>query len=247
MKTRDKWVVVLLIAALPAVASGLEDPALFSIHADPSDLRPGETVTVWIDVTLTADWHIYSATTPPGGPYPTEIHLEEEGRFRQVGPIIQPPPLKEHDPNFDMEVEYYGKAVRFGVRADVTDAVPSGQTRLRGRVTYMLCNATSCLPPTTYTFEVPLQIVSGTPRPGYVTNLAPAPGASPAQEPEQFDGLGSIADVERAVSGGLGAFLYLAFSMGFLALLTPCVFPMVPITVSFFTKQETRSRAESVR
>lgn len=250
MKTRDKCVVALLIAvlgsALPAVASGLEDPALFSIHADPSDPRPGETVTVWIDVTLTADWHIYSTTTPPGGPYPTEIRLEGEGRFRQVGPIIQPPPLKEHDPNFDMQVEYYGKAVRFGVRADVTDAAPSGQTRLGGRITYMLCNPISCLPPTTHAFEVPLQIASGTPRPRYVTNLAPAPDASSAQKPDLFDGLGSIADVERAVSGGLGAFLYLAFSMGFLALLTPCVFPMVPITVSFFTKQETQSRAESI-
>ncbi len=249
MKKYYTWIVALLIAtltsALPAAVPGPEDnkgPAFFSIHADPSDLRPGETVTVWIDVTLTEDWHIYSTTLPPGGPYPTEIRLEGSDDFRQVGPVIQPPPVKAYDPNFEIEVEYYPKEVRFGVRAEVSGA--AGQTRLKGLITYMLCNATSCLPPTTHTFELPLQIAAGAPRPQYVTGLPPA--ASTAPDTEQFGGLGSVADVERAVSGGLGAFLYLAFTMGFLALLTPCVFPMVPITVSFFTKQENRSRADSV-
>lgn len=230
------WMV--LVLSLPAM--GQEDPASFSVRAEPVEVRVGETVTVWIDVTLTADWHIYSTTTPPGGPYPTEIVLE--GGFQQVGEVIQPPPVKELDPNFEMVVEYYGKSVRFGVQAKVMEA-NLGETRVKGEVIYMLCNESQCLPPDTYVFEAPVQVVAGPPRTAYMSALAPASGPV---DTEMLDGTGSIEDVDRALSQGLGAFLYLSLSMGFLALLTPCVFPMVPITVSFFTKQETQSRGESL-
>ena len=240
MKLNATWIAALLTALVSGHPAAGQDAVRFSVHAEPTEVRPGETVTVWIDATLTDDWHIYSVTTPPGGPLPTEIHLGGEGGFRQGGPILQPPPLKEYDPNFEMVVEYYGKEVRFGVRAEVTEGALQGETRLGGNITYMLCNATSCLPPTTHAFEAPVRVVAGPPRPDYVASLGPPPEAEP------LDGTGSTADVDRAVSEGLVAFLTLSFTMGFLALLTPCVFPMVPITVSFFTKQETQTRAESV-
>ncbi|MCZ6632287.1 MAG: hypothetical protein O7G87_02715, partial [bacterium] len=73
-----------MVLALSLPAMGQEDPASFSVRAEPVEVRVGETVTVWIDVTLNADWHIYSATTPPGGPYPTEIVLAKEDGFQQV-------------------------------------------------------------------------------------------------------------------------------------------------------------------
>ena len=118
-----------------------------------------------------------------------------------------------------------------------------GETAVKGEVIYMLCNESQCLPPNTYVFEAPVQIVAGPPRAAYLSALAPV---SVPVDTEMLDGTGSIEDVDRALSQGLGAFLYLSFTMGFLALLTPCVFPMVPITVSFFTKQETQSRRESL-
>jgi thiol:disulfide interchange protein len=230
----------LLASAKPIAA---KDPVTFTIAAEPSRAIPGETITIWIDAVLSDDWHIYSTTTPPGGPYPTEIKLANQKGFQQSGAILQPEPKKEHDPNFDMVVEYYGEQVRFGLETRVSDSAELGERSIRGTITYMLCNDVSCLPPTPYEFIVPIHLTEGIPREQYIKSMSALPEETEQQE---FYGLGSIADVDRAVSEGLASFLYLAFTMGFLALLTPCVFPMVPITVSFFTKQESQSRAESV-
>ncbi len=225
------WMVLQSSAALA------QNEASFGVTVEPKAARVGEAVAVWIDVDLSDDWHIYSATTPPGGPYPTEIALSGEA-FRQVGAVIQPKPIVEYDPNFEMNVEYYHPKVRFGVRAEVGEGMP-GERVLTGEVIYMLCNATQCLPPNTYTFEIPVMVEAGPARAEYVFSAVETPAVP-------LDGTGSVADVERAITEGLSAFLYLSLWMGFLALLTPCVFPMIPITVSFFTKQETQSRRESV-
>ena len=231
------FAVVFIFLALQHGTVMAADEARFEVTAEPKVARIGEAITVWIDVVLSDDWHIYSATTPPGGPFPTEILLSGKG-FEQVGPVIQPDPIVEHDPNFEMNVEYYNKSVRFGVRAEVKEEV-AGQKALSGEVMYMLCNATQCLPPDTHVFDLPVMIESGAARSEYVFASVTTP-----QVP--LDGTGSVEDVDRAITQGLGAFLYLSFTMGLLALLTPCVFPMIPITVSFFTKQETQSRSESI-
>ena len=255
MKTRVAWLtwlcIVACLAAVLSADSGLQAqpagrPASFSVHAEPSPARPGETVTLWIDVTLAEDWHIYATTTPPGGPIPTDIHLEASGDLRPVGRPIQPPPIRAHDPNFDMAVEYYGGAVRFGAQAELNADLAPGETLITGSITYMLCNAISCLPPSTHTFDIPLQIGSGPPRPQHITDRSASTLPAQVSPTEPLDGQGSIVDVERAFSQGLSAFLYLSFTMGLLALLTPCVFPMVPITVSFFTKQKAQNRRDSV-
>ena len=231
------FVAVCVLMVLQSSAALAQNEASFGVTVAPKTARVGEAVAVWIDVDLSDDWHIYSATTPPGGPYPTEFVLSGEG-FRQVGAVIQPRPIVEYDPNFEMNVEYYHPKVRFGVRAEVGEGM-LGERVLTGEVIYMLCNATQCLPPNTYAFEIPVMVEAGPARAEYVFSAVEAPAVP-------LDGTGSVADVERAITEGLSAFLYLSLWMGFLALLTPCVFPMIPITVSFFTKQETQSRRESV-
>jgi len=142
-----------------------------------------------------------------------------------------------------MVVEYYGERVKFGLQVLVEDSAAPGTRDLVGTITYMLCNEVSCLPPTPYEFQVRVQLTEGAPRDQYVSDAS----INKNTPPVVFHGLGSIADVDQAVSEGLMSFLYLAFTMGFLALLTPCVFPMVPITVSFFTKQESQNRGESLK
>ena len=227
-----------VLMALQIGDARAQNEASFGISVEPKVARIGEAVAVWIDVSLSDDWHIYSTTLPPGGPIPTEIVLSGAG-FRQVGQAIQPEPIVERDPNFDMDVEYYHTEVRFGMRAEVVEGAPGVKT-LSGEITYMLCNATQCLPPETHVFEVPVTVEAGPARDEYTFSAVATPDDVP------LDGTGSVADVGRAITQGLGAFLYLSLSMGFLALLTPCVFPMIPITVSFFTKQEIQSKRESI-
>ncbi len=233
---------LLLILGSARPAPGKE-PVSFQIEADPTMAFPGEAVTIWINAVMSDDWHIYSTTTPAGGPVPTQIQLQSGKNFQQVGRVLQPEPKKEYDPNFDMVVEYYGDQVKFGVQFTVSDTPALGTHGIEGTIIYMLCNELSCLPPTPYTFTVPIQLTEGSPRPQYTIRV---PALTPKPGKQEFHGLDSITDVDRAVSEGISSFLYLAFTMGFLALLTPCVFPMVPITVSFFTKQQSQTRAESL-
>ena len=226
--------VAFTLLVLYATSASAQDPAQFKTTIDPVPVRPGEAATLWLDVSLTGDWHIYSATTPPGGPFPTEIKLHS-GPLTQIGPIIQPNPIREHDPNFDIQVEYFARSVRFGIRGLVSAGADAGATEAAVEITYMLCNESVCLPPTTETITVPVYIESGSSRSAYTfTQNKPA---SPGEPDELLVGTGSISDIDTALSQGIRAFLCLSFSMGLLALLTPCVFPMVPITVSFFTKQ----------
>lgn len=215
-------------------STAAQNPAHFVVSIDPKVIHPGETATVWVDVTLDDDWHIYSTTTPPGGPFPTEIALEK-GQLIQVGSVIQPEPVTEHDPNFDLIVEYYGKSVRFGVQARLLEDAPAGPLDVAGGITYMLCNESVCLPPITESFVVSARIAQGPIREAYT--FAQVGPIARDDVDDILAGTGSIVEVDRALSQGLWTFLYLSFTMGFLALLTPCVFPMVPITVSFFTKQ----------
>jgi thiol:disulfide interchange protein len=247
-RPRAHFLALFILVAATSISIFAQEPVHFKVSADPAAIRPGETVTLWIDVELVDDWHIYSATTPPGGPFPTEILLDD-GLLTQVGAVIQPDPVVEHDPNFDLQVEYYGKSVRFGIMATHPPEYAEPQVNAAGGITYMLCNESACLPPTTYAFNVAVNVEQGPPRDIYVSNQTAATAVE-TEEEDILSGTGSIVEVDDALAQGLGAFLYLSFSMGLLALLTPCVFPMVPITVSFFTKQSEGdtppSRSESV-
>lgn len=221
-------------------SGGSQDLVRFSVYAEPVEVRVGETTILWIKVKLSKGWHIYSTTTPDGGPFPTEIRLTGVEGILQEGSIIQPPAFKKYDPNFERLVEYYETEVRFGVRGKVTEKTLEGEIQLGGKIIYMLCNASVCLPPKTHVFSTPIKVIPGLPRSKYVSSLGPSSEVKPLY------GLGSVADFGRALSEGSVAFLYLSFTMGFIALLSPCVFPMVPITVSFFTRRKTQTHIESI-
>lgn len=144
-------------------------------------------------------------------------------------------------------------------------------------IEFMTCNDRSCMPPTTKTIDISIGITADTTNASDTTSSldsvmtasvdtaatdsagavadatnvdtavtqAVAPGGgSPALESELT---GSNADIARAQAEGLGSYLGLAALMGALALLTPCVFPMIPITISFFTKRTQTTRRRSLR
>ena len=91
-----------------------------------------------------------------------------------------------------------------------------------------MCNATLCYPPNLETLQVKVSVVSGSTRAEF-TEMLP-------NTDKTFSSTGDF-NLDDAISKGFFPFILLALSMGFLALLTPCVFPMIPITVSFFIKR----------
>ena len=111
------------------------------------------------EVTMTAavqsPWHIYSQTTPDGGPLPTKITYSKnplitiEGAAKESGKVIT-----KHEEVFGVDVIYFDGNVIF---TQTVKLKTNAKTNLSGRFEYMVCNDAQCLPPTTVNFSVPLQ------------------------------------------------------------------------------------------
>jgi thiol:disulfide interchange protein len=212
----------------------------------------GDETGVIIATAIPSGWHLYSLTQPPGGPIATTINVGPSSVVRKFGAIKSPVPIIAPDPNFGIESEWYQDEAAFIVPLKVAPDAPLGPTTLVVRIGYQTCNARYCLPPTEDTLLVPMTVgvhvinndgpaISGTgrDRPIPVLPAAPAAITPPAN---------STLKVVNSTSsrGELLAFLWLAATMGALSLLTPCVFPMVPITISYFSRRGQVSKGRAI-
>ena len=175
-------------------------------------------------------WHLYAQEIPEGGPIPTEFILDGEGSsFELVGATTEDEGHVEFDPIFEMDIKYFADYAKFTQRIKFNGDVSS----IEGYVTYMVCDDSRCLPPTDKDLFFDL---------GVSSKVTPSSNTSTDKE----EGTSSVDDLyeEETFVGAVDwlSLFILAFLFGFTALLTPCVFPMIPLTVSFFTKQsKTRS------
>lgn len=209
-----------LLAALvfsslpPAFAAPV--PAHFTVSATPTPARAGEAVTVTVQVTVDAGWHIYSVVPVPDGPSATEI--KAFGDAVPLGPTTEDAPIKMFDANFQREVGYHESAATFERRFQVTG--PTQGVTLH----YQTCNDHVCLPPTDVNLALSVPIMPGAARAEYAPTPTPV-----ATVPAATGG--------KAAGSGLGLFLLAALGAGLVALATPCVFPLIPITLTSFVKQ----------
>ncbi len=186
-------------------------------------------------ITLTAEipdgWHIYDFGPYEGGPNPTVITCSLPGGASFEGDIVPSvPPVRYDDAMFGMEIGYWEKEVTF------TWMVRCGHSAGSARITveWMACNDSNCVPPDEVEFEVVL-----------VPGAAPAVSASSADtivESGSADSDARIAagetsgDVQEKGDASIWGMILAAVLWGLAALLTPCVFPIIPMTVSFFMK-----------
>ena len=168
-------------------------------------------------------WHLYSQTVPDGGPIPTQFKYTEDGTFTLDGKTKEEAGETVNDPVFEMKIKFFNDSATFEQLVDVTDKT----TNINGSVYFMVCNDTQCSAPT----EVDLEFVVKSGKP-VIKKATTSTALNENQNSSEKKGL-------------LGIFL-IAFFSGFAALLTPCVFPMIPMTVSFFTKQS-KTKAAGIR
>jgi thiol:disulfide interchange protein DsbD len=239
--------------AKPGWSQTDRDPVKWTATLEPADLRAGETGRVLLEAKIKAPWHIYAPTTPPGGPIATSVQLVPSPVAKAAGKLIQPKPLSHLDPGFGIQVQTYDKGVTFALPVKI-DAKASGAKTFKLSVRFQACNDRLCLPPKTVEVPVAAKIASGAVRPDHQkadTNIPAQAGGGGAVATSggatvaATSNLNFKGEIVRAGSGnnpsGLGAFLLVAFLSGFASLLTPCVFPMIPITVSLFTKQNEKA------
>ena len=216
--------------------------------------------------TIEPGWHLYAQNLPEGGPVPTSFAFPSTRKYRLNGKVQQSEPYTFFDEIFEMETSYYEQEATFKQRVTREDA---SLKTISAEVTFMVCNDTQCLPPSTVAlvFNLPAPVakaeqaeaeetraISATIKEEQETDetaekeeVNPAPEAG-LTEPVEEELTAPVP--QKDVSGmaleesdkSLWGIFILSFLSGFAALLTPCVFPMIPLTVSFFTKQsKTRS------
>ena len=224
----------------------------WTLHFEGQALSPEAVGKASLGVEIQEGWHIYSMTQKPGGPIKTTIKIVDNPAFELAALVVQPSIQKVFDPNFDMEAEYIDGGefvIPFLVRGDVPDGIHPLQVEVR----YSVCNDSKCLPPQTKTLTAAVQVASGGSAgltQSELAKLAATSGsAAPLAESSQPAPQESAAGQEKTsgLPQGVLAYIGLAMAMGALALLTPCVFPMIPITVSYFTKRKAKSRGQAIR
>jgi thiol:disulfide interchange protein len=231
-----------MMAALPLLAQPKrEDPVQWKLETDVTRVAPGGKVLARFTAAIAEGWHLYSPTTPPG-PIPTELKLADSP-YARLERLHQPKPNVRFDPNFNTNLETYDGGAVFLMEIAISAEAPAGELELAAQARYQACSDTQCLRPVRKTATAKIEIVSGagqaamTVPPGYVEV---ALGERPAA------GQAGPVKISAQQNQGLTQFLAVAFGFGLAAVFTPCVFPMIPITMSFFLKRGAATRGESI-
>lgn len=192
-------------------------------------------------------WNVYSQFTSDDGPMPTTITYEVNEGVELLGDATEEGHRKEGpDPLFDnVNVIKFLDDEAFTITQKIKG---SKNSKLKGYLTYMTCDATQCLPPQDVDFEV--DFASNyfgvlKPKAESVTSTINMVGDKVDQRIPSITA--SVANPlkdcggDKKADNDLTRSFILGFLGGLLALLTPCVFPMIPLTVSYFTKDTKRS------
>ena len=228
---RLKFLFLLSIFATTFSVSAQEfiNPVQWSVSVVPTDQGHNLVMSAKID----QGWHLYSQTQFGDefeGPIRTEFYYNaSDSTYVLQGPTQEPEVEPVYDPVFELDVIYFEDEVSFVQPIKIINA--QGNT-LTAEVYYSVCDAEKCLPPDTKTFTLNLATMDLVQQELVLTerdmllskalelDLKGQENYTPEEEEQQ----------------GLGTIFFLGFIGGLLALLTPCVFPMIPLTVSFFTK-----------
>ncbi|MBL4594266.1 MAG: thioredoxin family protein [Flavobacteriales bacterium] len=180
----------------------------------------GSDATIIAKITCIEGWHIYAANLPQN-PFDqaTRIDPEESSNYSVIGKVEEPKPEFYHDDGIDEDIYQHSKS--FTLKRKIKVLSKEGFI-LKGKFGFITCDSSHCLPPFETDFEVEVKGTDG----------------AVVEKDGDEDG----DDNSRSV----WTIFFLAFGSGLAALLTPCVFPMIPMTVSFFTKQS-KSKAQGIR
>jgi len=218
-------------------------------------------------------WHLYGQKSyGDDGPVPTSFHITSSSNFEFVGKVSESNLIKKFEPVFGVELQFFEKEAIFKQKIRIKSDKSFG---LKGNLEYMTCNDVQCLPPTVvdFNFKVDgsaacLTASLNTPAKGSTANndcivdsnkvfeiiqsrqsAKTIPVVDSSRKaidlaPTKIEKTESQ-DSESTVGRSWWNIFILGFLGGLAALLTPCVFPMIPMTVSFFTKKS-KNRASGI-
>ena len=224
--------------------SQLQEPVKWTFKAN----RINDTVaelqfTAKIDPT----WHLYSQDVPPDGPKATLFTFDKPSGFKLTGKVNEPKPREEYDEVFEMKVKYFALQTVFTQKIKIQSNKP---LKVSGEVEFQACDNKSCIfDSKPFSFDL---AGSQTYKPdaAAVVVETETPKTADTAAIAKVDTTKNIQAVEKSKPADTGKtplwlFFIIAFGAGLIAILTPCVFPMIPMTVSYFLKSGSNGKVQA--
>lgn len=214
-----------------------------------------EEATLVLTANIEKHWHLYSQFIKDGGPVPTSFRFTPSTDYKTIGKVKEPKPIQMYDKNFEMDLLFFDGRVSFTQKIK---KITSHPFVINGTLEYMTCDDEKCLPPSEVDFTFRLNASadktmasqpSGGAKTGSDSALQTIDAERVAQDTQRLqtdtiDISASTNDSPIDNDSSLWVFFWVSFLAGLIAILTPCVFPMIPMTVSFFMHdKEHKARA----
>lgn len=263
MTKRLSAILILLFATTLMAVAQIIEPVKWTTTVKMTGDRNGVVV---IKAHIDPGFHVYGLHIPEGGPVATTVEWANQGVKLIGGLTPDRAPHKEHDKTFGMELSWWTGSVTLTQKFEAL----TPEFTVAGTIRAMACNDETCTPPQSTPFSAKLKMKEKAPVAAASVPVATAdtPAATPVQAETAAVALQPVAMPAAPVSqaqtwapvtasagvgegsagGSSGSLLYIFFACfvgGLLALLTPCVWPMIPMTVSFFLKKS-GSRSKSI-
>ena len=262
MTRRFLIIFTLLVIGVSSALAQIFDPVKWKSSIKMIDATNG---VVTFTATVDAGWHVYGTQLPAGGPEPTSVQWNNQGVKLVGGLTPSKAAHKQHDETFDMDLSWWTGSVTLTQKFTVT----AKDYKIEGSIRYMACDDENCTPPKSESFSfkgtaaqapvaetvqaptataAPTDTVATIAQAVAATGTADSAVASPTRDQLWAPVTaieGDNADVEDIADRSLWYIFWACFLGGLLALLTPCVWPMIPMTVSFFLKKS-GSRAKAI-
>ncbi|MDD5506738.1 MAG: cytochrome c biogenesis protein CcdA [Bacteroidales bacterium] len=247
---------IVLLFAVSGLKGQIYEPVIWTFN---SRLISPTEAELLFKAEIENKWHLYSQDIPMIPPA-TTFTFEDIKGYELVGKVTEPDAIEEYDPNFEMVLKYFAREVTFIQKIRLLSSDP---VTVKGYVNFMSCDEEKCLPPADEEFEftfhqqagagqtsresekggnqqttgVPVAPVTTLELPG--DSLTAVTGSS---QQDQTVTLLNDTDAQMREKKSLFYFFLISILAGFAAILTPCVFPMIPMTVTFFMHDNEKKR-----
>ncbi|MBN8651254.1 MAG: thioredoxin family protein [Cytophagales bacterium] len=232
---------LLFVASLSCSQAQVLQPAKWSYSTSVTEANVGDEVELIFKATIDKNWYLYSSEFPcEDGPIKTAFNLVPHASYQLVGSVVPVKPIDKYDEIFECDVKIFKQTGEFRQKIKILAA----PLKLTGESDYQVCSDLTgqCISSADdFSFDVRVS-GGGNSNQNEDSLQQPFDIATPVEETN-----GPILDStlvqDDAQGKSLWGFLLISFLAGLAALLTPCVFPMIPMTVSFFTGRGTKFQA----
>jgi len=225
-----------------------EDKVKWSFQID----QKGEEATVIASIKCVEHWHINAVKLPNGSfGFPTSLSLKTSKNFKLIGSTIEPKPIMKYDELADEQLAYHEGSFQLKQKIKI---LSKEDFTLEGAFTFQTCNEVKCLPDYTAAFKLKVKgasVSADSENPIIQSDVLPEDTVvKQAEKTENGSDATLVKEMKEEKKDSddksLWSIFIISFMSGLLALFTPCVLPMIPMTVSFFTKQS-KTKGEGIR